>query len=103
MGVDGKVVYDGKLTQIKGRGNSTWVQSAKKSYQIKLDKKCDLLQTGNKDNKNKTWTLITDYLDGTSLRNATAYELAQRLGVRSAVDYGSVSYTHLGAVCIARA
>lgn len=96
VGVDGKVVYNGKLTQIKGRGNSTWVQSAKKSYQIKLDKKCDLLQTGNKDNKNKTWTLITDYLDGTSLRNATAYELAQRLGVRSAVDYGFVDLYYDG-------
>lgn len=82
----GSKIYDGDLTQIRGRGNSSWFQSAKKSYQIKLAKKCDLLCTGNIENKAKTWTLITDNFDSTSLRNAIAYRLAQDMQVSSAVD-----------------
>ena len=38
LAADGESVYDGKLTQIKGRGNSTW-KGAKRPYQIKLDKR----------------------------------------------------------------
>ncbi len=50
LAADGESVYDGKLTQIKGRGNSTW-KGAKRPYQIKLDKKTDLLQTGDSADK----------------------------------------------------
>lgn len=34
---DGKTVYDGALTQLKARGNTTFTNAEKKSYQIKLD------------------------------------------------------------------
>ena len=77
---DGTVVYDGELSQIKGRGNSTWMLD-KKPYQIKLDEKCDLLQTGNEDNVNKTWILLANAADATRLRNAVTYEFAQALGL----------------------
>ena len=35
---DGTVIYDNALTQVKARGNTTFANSPKKSYQIKLDK-----------------------------------------------------------------
>ena len=40
---DGTHLYEGELTQIKARGNSTFQYANKKSYQIKLAKKTDLL------------------------------------------------------------
>lgn len=50
---DGKAVYDGALTQLKARGNTTFTNAEKKSYQIKLDGKSDLIACGEKI---KTWT-----------------------------------------------
>ena len=83
---NGDVVYDGALSQIKGRGNSTWA-AEKKPYQIKLAKKTDLLETGKKANKNKTWVLLANAFDDSSSRNAIAYSIAQQLGVRSSVEF----------------
>lgn len=93
--VDGGVIYDGKLSQIKGRGNSTW-GLAKKPYQIKLDKKTDLLQSGTKDNKAKTWVLLSDGFDDSSSRSAIAYKYAQLLGVKSAVEFSYVDLFYDG-------
>ena len=45
---DGKAVYDGALTQLKARGNTTFTNAEKKSYQIKLDGKSDLIACGEK-------------------------------------------------------
>lgn len=83
---NGDVVYDGALSQIKGRGNSTWA-AEKKPYQIKLAKKADLLETGKKANKNKTWVLLANAFDNSSSRNVIAYSIAQQLGVRSSVEF----------------
>lgn len=77
---DGSLVYDGSLTQIKGRGNSTW-KLDKKPYQIKLDKKTDLLETGEKDNKAKTWVLLANYADPALLRNTLALNLGAEMGM----------------------
>ena len=77
---DGTVVYNGELTQIKGRGNTTWAASDKKPYQIKLDKKADLLGLGD-DEKAKTWVLLANANDATLLHNTLAYQLAQMLGL----------------------
>ncbi|WP_075280006.1 CotH kinase family protein [Thermophilibacter provencensis] len=77
---DGTVVYNGELTQIKGRGNTTWGNSAKKPYQIKLDKKADLLGLGD-DEKAKTWVLLANANDATLVHNTLAYQLAQMLGL----------------------
>ena len=60
----GKTVYDGALTQIKARGNSTFKYYPKKSYQIKLDKKTKLI--GGTE-KGKTWVLLAGYTDATKL------------------------------------
>lgn len=80
VNANGSEVYDGGLTQIKGRGNTTWNQD-KRPYQIKLDKKCDLLETGDKDNKSKTWVLLANSMDPTLLNNQVTYDLAAALGL----------------------
>lgn len=77
---DGSVVYQDALTQIKGRGNSTW-NADKKPYQIKLAEKTDLLQTGEKDNESKTWVLLANYADLTVMRNTLIYDLGLELGM----------------------
>ena len=71
----GKAVYDGAI-QIKGRGNTTW-RLPKKPYRIKLDKKTDLFGMG----ANKNWVLIANYIDESLLRNKTAYDLSEQLGL----------------------
>ena len=77
---DGSVVYHDSLTQIKGRGNSTW-KSDKKPYQIKLSTKTDLLQTDSEDNETKTWVLLANYSDLTVMRNTLIYNLGLELGM----------------------
>ena len=74
---DGDIVYDNTLDEIKGRGNATWSRP-KKPYQIKLDKKTDLI--GNAG-KNKTWILLANYLERSLFRNSLAYDLAYQAGL----------------------
>ncbi|MBR0479727.1 CotH kinase family protein [Candidatus Saccharibacteria bacterium] len=61
--------------ELKGRGNSTWAKE-KKPYQIKLKEKAEILGLG----KAKKWVLLANYYDETSLRNATAFKLAEMVG-----------------------
>ena len=75
---EGNIVYDGDLTQIKARGNSTFLHAKKKSYQIKLDKKSDLLEKGEKV---KTWVLLAGYYDATKIHDKTMKDLAASLGM----------------------
>lgn len=70
-------VFDSQLDAIRGRGNSTWIGSNKKPYQMKLSKKADLLGTGE---KTKTWLLIANAGDPTLLRNTISYKLALYMG-----------------------
>lgn len=91
----GASIYDGVLSQIKGRGNSSWTL-AKKPYQIKLDKKTDLLQTGDKSNKAKTWVLLSGAYDQTCSRNVIAYSYAQLMGVSSAVEFALIDLYYDG-------
>ena len=80
IGADGGVVYSGALTQIKGRGNSTW-NYMKKPYQIKLGKKTDLLQTGDPDEAAKTWVLLANAYDSSFILNTLTFDLADALGL----------------------
>lgn len=93
---DGTVVYNGDLTQIKGRGNTTWSASAKKPYQIKLDKKTDLLETGNKANKAKTWLLLANANDATLMHNTIAYQLAKSLGITTTPECAPIDLYYDG-------
>lgn len=60
---------DGK---IKGRGNSTW-EMPKKPYAIKFDSKESFFD----EPKDKSWVLLANYSDKTSLRNATAFYMGR--------------------------
>ncbi len=82
----GKTIYSGKLTQIRGRGNTSWSQP-KRPYQIKLDKKTDLLRTGDKSNAAKTWLLLANYLDASLIRNSLVYDLSRGIGLTDTPEY----------------
>ncbi len=75
---DGESVYDGGLTQIKTRGNTTFKYFPKKAYQIKLEKKTDLLGNGEKV---KTWVLLANYGDATLMHDKFFKDLAAELGM----------------------
>jgi hypothetical protein len=59
--------------QIRGRGNSTWLEP-KKPYAIKLNKKAEVLGMP----KHKRWVLLANYFDKTCIRNSVAFEIARR-------------------------
>lgn len=61
---EGKDIYNGKLSQIKARGNSTFKYYPKKSYQIKLDENTSLVSDAK---KGKTWVLLASYTDPTKM------------------------------------
>lgn len=82
---NGETVYNGALTQIKGRGNSTW-KEVKKPYQIKTEIKTDLLETGNSENASKTWVLLANYLDPSLLNNSFALNLGKEMGMKTNIE-----------------
>ena len=82
---DGALTLDGALTQIKGRGNSTW-QNPKKPYNIKFDKKTDLFGMG----KAKKWSLLASFHENSLLRNPTAFTMAEMLGLHYTSQYRHV-------------
>lgn len=92
---DGTSVYSGTLKNIKGRGNSSW-SYAKKPYQIKLTEKVDLLETGDKDEKAKTWVLLANYIDETLIRNSVTYGLAAELGLEYSTHFKPVDLYYDG-------
>lgn len=82
INADNSVVYAGGLSQIKTRGNSTWI-SVKKPFQIKLAAKTDLIETGNASNADKTWILLANAYDPTLIHNQAAYNMAQNMGLNA--------------------
>lgn len=76
LNANGTVEYNGNLTHIKGRGNTTWNRD-KKPYNIKLENATDLMNMG----KSKNWCLMANAQDATMLRNKTMYDLADYIGL----------------------
>ena len=76
MDPEGNVIYDGKLSGIKGRGNSTWVLP-KKPYNITLENKADLFNMGEA----KSWCLLANYYDDTLIRNTITFHLVADMGI----------------------
>lgn len=74
---EGAVVYEGALTQIKTRGNSTFMYYPKKSYQIKLKKKTALID-GTK--AGKTWVLLAGYADAAKLSDQLWKDVGTAVG-----------------------
>lgn len=79
---NGNNIYIGAVSQIKGRGNSTW-SCEKKPYQIKLEEAFDLIQTGNPANASKTWVLLANAFDPSLIRNLVVYKTATAMGLDS--------------------
>lgn len=79
----GQTLKDGKVS-IKGRGNSTWYPE-KKPYQIKFDKKVDLL-SDDKDDSAKTWLLLANAYDDTLIKNYVAYQTAYDVGLNESPE-----------------
>jgi hypothetical protein len=63
--------------QVRGRGNSTWEFMEKKPFRIKFDSKQHFL--GLSANA-KSWTLLSNAVDKTMLRNGLAFEVSRKLG-----------------------
>jgi len=82
---NGETVHSGALTQIKGRGNSTWSE-VKKPYQIKTADKVDLLQTGNPENKTKTWVLLANSLDPSVMNNSVMLNLGKVADMKTNIE-----------------
>jgi len=78
---DGDVALDLPLDEIKGRGNSSF-RYPKKPYQIKFEKKVDLLGMG----KAKKWILLTNYIDNSLLRNRIGFEVSRAVGFEATCE-----------------
>lgn len=70
----GKYNLDVMDTDIKGRGNSTWGMP-KKPYNIKLDKKNEILGMAN----HKKWVLLANYSDKSLVRTEFAFNLGNNV------------------------
>ena len=92
---DSSVVWSGSLKNIKSRGNSTW-NYPKKPYQIKLSEKADLLETGEKAEKESTWLLLANYIDATLLHNQLTFDLAADFGLAYTPHSASVDLYYDG-------
>lgn len=79
---DGAIIYNNRLDQIKGRGNSTWL-SEKKPYQIKLTLESDLLQTSEQADEAKTWVLLANHFDPSLLRNALVLDIGNAMNMHT--------------------
>jgi hypothetical protein len=96
LGTDGSAIYDGALTQLKCRGNSTFSYCDKKSYQVKLGNKSDLLSDGESV---KTYVLLAAYDDATKVHDKTIKDLASSLGMSYVASSTWVDLYYDGEYC----
>lgn len=78
----GQTEYDGALTHIKMRGNSS-TTFAKKNYQIKLETGVNLCGMG----KSRTWILTGNYRDKSLLRNQITMDMALYAGLDNTPEH----------------
>ena len=96
ISADGAAIYDGSVKQLKARGNSTFLNTDKKSYQMKLPAGEDLLRTGKPENKAKTWVLLAGYFDATQMHDKLVKDLAAQLGLEYTASCGWVNLYYDG-------
>ena len=80
-GEEGEILYSGGVSEIGGRGNSTWGLS-KKPYQLKLADEADFFGYG----ATRSWNLLANGYDETRLRNQITLDLARALGMDCVPD-----------------
>lgn len=83
VNASGNEIFNGALSEIKARGNSTFAHYDKKAYQIKLGEKTDLIGNGEKI---KTWVLLANYGDATMMHDKFMKDLASDMGVKYTAD-----------------
>ena len=93
IAADGSSIYQGALTEIKARGNSTFTYYDKKAYQIKLAEKTDLLGTGENV---KTWVLLANYADATGMHDKFFKDLATQMQLDYTAQTGWVNLYYDG-------
>ncbi len=79
---NGNVYYSGGIENIHCRGNASWEDTSKKSYQIKLTEKKDFFHMG----EDKQWLLLANAFDNTLLRNTLAFDMAKEFGLTFTPD-----------------
>ncbi len=89
----GTVIYNGNLSEIKSRGNSTFAHYAKKAYQIKLGTKTDLVGNGEDI---KTWILLANYGDATMMHDKFMKDLAKDMDMAYTADSNWVNLWYDG-------
>ena len=80
------LIYQGDVDALKGRGNTTWGWTNKKSYQIKLEKKADLLDPANGEQKSKKWLLLANPYDPTLMRNEMILRFGREMGLENSPE-----------------
>lgn len=73
----GTVVYNDNLTELSGHGNSSWLMTEKRSFQLKFPEQVNLFDMGAARN----WLLISNAFDPSLLRNYITYDLAKEIGL----------------------
>lgn len=71
----GRRYFEGEIENLHCRGNSSFEETDKKSYLLKLSQKADLFGMGAA----KKWILTANSFDDTLLRNAVAFSIAKML------------------------
>ena len=94
VSADGTVDHSDKLTQLKARGNTTFVYYEKKAYQIKINKKAALI--GEDSNKSKKWILLANAADITLIHNSITFFMAKELQLPYAMDYEPIDLYYDG-------
>jgi uncharacterized repeat protein (TIGR02543 family) len=79
---NGTIDFSAVGKNIKGRGNSTWTGTLKKSYNINTGTNC----TVNGMAKNKKYSLLANFQDPSLIRNRLLYDLADSVGIPYATD-----------------
>ena len=87
-GADGSLENDVMISEIRGRGNSTYnVGFPKRGYQFRLESSDDLCGMG----RAKAYNLMADHIDISLLRNRISMDLAKQVGIPYAMDSQSVN------------
>ena len=77
LDAEGNLVCAQSLTQVRCRGSSAFLESPKKSYQIRLETKQDLFGMG----ESKTWILASGFRDRSFIRNRIALDMSSYAGL----------------------
>ncbi len=71
---EGQQEYSDRIEYVKARGNSTFLDAQKKSYQIKLNKETEILGMPSADK----WLLLANEIDYTLMKNELVFRFTEK-------------------------